>query len=183
MKLAIVLIIVVVILIWIFTTYNRFVKLRNTVQEAFATMDVFLKKRFDLIPNLVESVKGYKAHESETLQKVVQARSALANTSGTEDQLAKENILSGTLRSLFAVSEAYPDLKANTEFMRLMDELRGIEDEIANSRKYYNAVVKKLNIAVESFPSNIIAAMFKIEKATMFEAPAESRENVKVSFE
>ena len=166
----------------IITMYNGFVKAGNDCEEAFSTMDVYLKKRFDLIPNLVETVKGYAAHEKETLSAVVAARSAISSSSTTEEKLANENVLSGTLRSLFAVAEAYPDLKANTNFQELMAQLKKVEEDIANSRKYYNAVVKKYNIKVQAFPTSIIAAMFHYEKKPMFETDQTSRENVKVSF-
>ena len=142
----IVIAVVVLLLLWVIATYNRFVKLAVSCDEAFSTMDVYLKKRFDLIPNLVETVKGYAAHESETLKAVTEARSAVGNSSTTAEKLENENILSGTLRSLFAVAESYPDLKANANFIELMDQLKAVENDIANSRKYYNAVVKKFNV-------------------------------------
>ena len=142
--------------------YNGFIRLHNNCDEAFATMDVYLKKRYDLIPNLVETVKGYATHESQTLEKVIAAR---------------------TLKSLFALAESYPDLKANQNFLELSDQLRAVEEDIANSRKYYNAVVKQFNTKCEVFPSNLIASIFHFEKKPMFEVgAAEERENVKVSF-
>ena len=165
------------LVIMIITMYNGFVKAGNDCEEAFSTMDVYLKKRFDLIPNLVETVKGYAAHEKETLSAVVAARSAVSSSSTTEEKLANENVLSGTLRSLFAVAEAYPDLKANTNFQELMAQLKKVEEDIANSRKYYNAVVKKYNIKVQAFPTSMIAAMFHYEKKPMFETDQTSREN------
>jgi LemA protein len=175
--------IVLLLLIWVVTTYNSFISVRNKLDEAFSTMDVYLKKRFDLIPNLVETVKGYAKHESSTLEKVTEARSMIQNADGVEDKLAAENMLSGTLRSLFAVSENYPDLKANVNFMSLQSELTNIEEEIANSRKYYNAITRKFNTKVESFPSNIIAGIFNFKRKPMFEVSDESqRENVKVEF-
>lgn len=180
----IVVVAVIVILVLAFIgMYNGFVKLKNNVEEAFATMDVYLKKRFDLIPNLVETVKGYDAHESETLDKVVQARSMIQNSSTTEERLENENMLSGTLRSLFALSEQYPDLKANVNFLDLSDQLKRIEEDIANSRKYYNAVVKTYNTKREVFPNNIIAGMFHFERKPLYEVGNEAeRENVKVQF-
>ena len=174
----IVLAVVVLLLLWVIATYNGFVKLAVNCDEAFSTMDVYLKKRFDLIPNLVETVKGYAAHESETLKAVTAARSAVGNSSTTA-----ENILSGTLRSLFAVAESYPDLKANANFIELMEQLKAVENDIANSRKYYNAVVKKFNVKCRVFPSAIIARMFGYEAKPMFEVSSEAeRENVKVDF-
>ncbi|MEA4923528.1 MAG: LemA family protein [Eubacteriaceae bacterium] len=175
--------IVIIIVIWFIAAYNGFIKLRNSVEESFSTMDVYMKKRFDLIPNLVETVKGYAAHEAGTLEKVTAARSAVQNSSTTEERLANENILSGTLRSLFAVSEAYPDLKANQNFMDLQQQLKKVEEDIVNARKYYNAVVKQFNTKCEVFPSNIVAGMFHFERKPMFEVDSEDeRKNVKVEF-
>ena len=179
----IVLAVVVLLLLWVIATYNGFVKLAVNCDEAFSTMDVYLKKRFDLIPNLVETVKGYAAHESETIKAVTAARSAVGNSSTTAEKLENENILSGTLRSLFAVAESYPDLKANANFIELMEQLKAVENDIANSRKYYNAVVKKFNVKCRVFPSAIIARMFGYEAKPMFEVSSEAeRENVKVDF-
>ncbi|MGI6256455.1 MAG: LemA family protein [Anaerovoracaceae bacterium] len=175
--------IIVIVVLALVGMYNGFVKLKNNVEEAFATMDVYLKKRFDLIPNLVQTVKGYAAHESETLDKVVRARSMIQNSSSQEERLDNENFLSGTLRSLFAVSEAYPDLKANENFLDLSGQLKRVEEDIANSRKYYNAVVKMYNTKREVFPSNIIAGMFHFDKKPLYEVGSqEERENVKVEF-
>lgn len=175
--------IVAIILIWVIASYNGFVKLKNSIEEAFSTMDVYLKKRYDLIPNLVETVKGYAKHESETLEKVIQARNFAVGAKNVEEKLAGENMLSGTLKSLFAVAESYPDLKANTNFMDLQKQLQLLENEIASSRKYYNAVVKTYNTKREMFPSVIIAGLFKFEKKPLFEVSTEQeRENVKVQF-
>ncbi len=175
--------ILVVIVFWVIGAYNGFIKLRNKVEEAFATMDVYLKKRYDLIPNLVETVKGYAKHESQTLENVIAARNMAAGAKTTEDKVAGENALQGTLKSLFAIAEAYPDLKANANFISLQGQLTEMEGEIANSRKYYNAIVKEFNTKVEVFPSNIIAKMFKFVRKTMFEVEeAEQRQNVKVQF-
>ena len=175
--------IIVIVVLGLVGMYNSFVKLKNNVEEAFATMDVYLKKRFDLIPNLVQTVKGYATHESETLDKVVRARSMIQSSSSQEERLDNENLLSGTLRSLFAVSEAYPDLKANENFLDLSDQLKRVEEDIANSRKYYNAVVKMYNTKREVFPSNIIAGMFHFDKKPLYEVVSqEERENVKVEF-
>ena len=175
---------IIIVLALIFVgMYNSFIKLKNSCDEAYSTMDVYLKKRFDLIPNLVETVKGYAAHEKETLQNVIAARNNLQNASTTEEKLAGENALQGTLKTLFAVAEAYPDLKANTNFLDLQDQLKGVENDIANSRKYYNAVVKQFNTKCEMFPSNIIAGICHFEKKPMFEVySAEERKNVEVKF-
>lgn len=175
--------IVVIIAIWLVSGYNGFIKMRNMVEEAFATMDVYLKKRYDLIPNLVETVKGYAKHESGTFEKVVQARNFAQGANTIEDKIAGENMLSGTLKSLFAIAEAYPDLKANANFMDLQKQLQKLEEDIANSRKYYNAIVREFNTMVESFPSNLIAAVFKFVRKPMFEVEEETeRQNVKVQF-
>lgn len=176
-------VIVGVIVVWLIAAYNGFVRANNNCEEAFATMDVYMKKRYDLIPNLVETVKGYAAHESSTLQKVVEARNMAQSASTVEERAQAENILSGTLKSLFAISEAYPDLKANQNFMDLQSQLQRIEDEIANSRKYYNAVVKLFNNKCQMFPSNIIANVFHYTRKPMFEVEnEEERRNVKVDF-
>ncbi|MBQ6402135.1 MAG: LemA family protein [Firmicutes bacterium] len=181
--LLIILIIIVIIVIWFISGYNGFVRGKNSIDEAFSTMDVYLKKRFDLIPNLVEAVKGYAAHEKETLQAVVAARSQVQSAGTEEERMQAENALSGTLRSLFAVAEAYPDLKANEGFLDLQRQLKTVEEDIANSRKYYNGCVKAFNNRCQMFPSSIIAGMFHFEPRTMFEVSSEEeRENVKVEF-
>jgi LemA protein len=179
----IIIVVIAVIVIWFVGAYNHFVRLDNDCQEAYSTMDVYLKKRFDLVPNLIETVKGYTKYESETLTKVVDARNAVASSSGAEEKIANENVLTGTLRSLFALAESYPDLKANQNFLDLQDQLRAIENDIANARKYYNAVVKKFNISLQQFPTNIIGKMFHYEKKPLFEvADEQERQNVKVQF-
>ena len=183
MLLYVILGIVIVLILWIIASYNGFVKLAVNCEEGFSTMDVCLKKRFDLIPNLVETVKGYAAHESKTLEAVVAARTAVASSSTTAEKLENENVLTGTLRSLFAVAEAYPDLKANSNFIELMEQLKHVEEDIANSRKYYNAVVKRFNIKCRTFPSAIVAKIFNFSAKPMFEVQnLAERENVKVSF-
>ncbi|MGI6730870.1 MAG: LemA family protein [Anaerovoracaceae bacterium] len=179
----IIIVIIVILIIWAIGAYNGFVRLRNMVEEAFSTMDVYLKKRYDLIPNLVGTVKGYAAHEAGTLEKVVQARNFAAGATTMEEKVRGENMLQGTLKSLFAIAEAYPDLKANTNFIDLQSQLQRTEDEIANSRKYYNAVVKEFNTKTETFPSNIIAGIFNFTRKTLFEVSEEAeREAVRVSF-
>ena len=174
---------VVVIIIWVIASYHGFVRLKNSIEEAFSTMDVYMKKRYDLIPNLVETVKGYAKHERETFEKVISARNMAASASSVDDRVEKENILAGTLKSLFAVAEAYPELKANTNFLQLQGDLNRTEEDIASSRKYYNAIVKSYNIKRETFPSSIIAGMFHFEKKPMFEVAAEQeRQAVRVQF-
>ena len=174
---------IVIIGLWLVLSRNSFVSIKNQVEEAFSTMDVYLKKRYDLIPNLVETVKGYATHESETFTKVTAARTAAMNATSIDEKIANENALSGTLKSLFAVAEAYPQLQANTNFMDLQQQLKMLEDEIANSRKYYNAVVRTMNTKVESFPSNLVASIFGFKKQPFFEVgSAEARENVQVKF-
>lgn len=179
----VVIVIAVVIGLWLITGYNGFIKGKNGVEEAFATMDVYLKKRYDLIPNLVETVKGYAKHESETLEKVVAARNMANSATTMEGKIEGEKNLTGTLKTLFAVAESYPDLKANSNFIDLQNQLKAIENDIANARKYYNAVVKNFNTRCEMFPSNIIAGLFHFERKPMFEVDAaEERQNVKVAF-
>lgn len=175
----ILLIVLIALVVWIIAAYNGLVKLKNKCEESFSTMDVYLKKRYDMIPNLVETVKAYAAHESKTLEGVIAARNMAMNASSTEDRIKGENMLQGTLRSLFAVSEAYPQLKADTGFADLRNQLAHLEDEIASSRKYYNAVVRQYNSKIEMFPSNLIASAFHFNRRSMFEVndPSE-RENV-----
>jgi LemA protein len=164
--------------------YNKLVRLRNTVKSSWSDIDVQLKKRYDLVPNLVETVKGYASHEKSLFEKVTEARSMAMRASSPADKAKSENILTETLKSLFAVAEAYPDLKANTNFLQLQTQLKELEDGIEYSRRYYNAVVRDYNIMIESFPSNIIASQFKFEKEEFFEleAPEVERKPVKVSF-
>ena len=178
----IIVVVLVIIALWIAGTYNKLVRKRNNAKEGFSTMDVYLKKRFDMIPNLVETVKGYATHERETLEAVMKARSQVA-TAGTIDQkVENENVLTGALGRLFAVAENYPDLKANQNFLNLQEQLRSIEQDIANARKFYNGTVKDLNNSIEQFPSNIVAGIFHFEKMPMFEINEESRQNVQVKF-
>lgn len=179
----VIIIIIVIIVFWFIGSYNGFISLRNRFKEAFSTMDVYLQKRYDLIPNLVETVKGYAKHEKSTFEDITNARSRVASAQGIDDKIAAENELTQTLGHLFAVAENYPDLKANTNFLELQASLNNIETEIAQSRKYYNAVVKAYNTRVQSFPSNIIAKIFHFETQEMFALEnKEARENVKVEF-
>jgi LemA protein len=179
-----VILIVVVLLIVAFVVaqYNGLVKLRNLVDNAWAQIDVQLKRRYDLIPNLVETVKGYASHEKETLQSVTQARNMAVNAQGPAAQAEAENVLTGALKSLFAVSEAYPDLKANQNFLELQEELTSTEDRVAYSRQYYNDNVTRLNTKNETFPAMLFAGMAKATHREYFEAEPDSRGPVKVEF-
>jgi len=175
--------IIAVLVLWAVSSYNKLVKLKIAVEEAFATMDVYLKKRFDLIPNLVSTVKGYAKHESETLEKVIVARNKAYDSGSMEDKINAENQITGALKSIFALSESYPDLKANQNFISLQNDLKEQENDIANSRKYYNAIVKDYNIKVQTVPTNIIAGIFGFKTKPMFEVTdSTERENVKVEF-
>lgn len=176
--------IVAVVLVWVATTFNSFITFKNRTEEAWADIDVQLKRRYDLIPNLVNTVKGYATHESGTFEKITQARSNAMNAQGIEEKAKTENMLSGALKSLFAVTENYPDLKANQNFMELQGELSDTENKIQAARRFYNGNVRDLNIKIESFPSNIIANLFRFTKREFFELEegAEAKENVKVDF-
>ena len=182
----IVLIMVIAIISWYINTRNDFVRSKNRVEEGMSTIDVYLKKRFDLIPNLVETVKGYAKHESETLEKVVAARNLSMGAKTAEEKMAAANGLSSSLRTLFtAVSENYPELKANTNFIDLQQQLKLIEGELESSRRYYNGVVKSFNTKLELFPANIVGKRMGEDytKKPYFELDsAEERKNVKVSF-
>ena len=163
--------------------YNRLVQLRNRVEAGWSQIDVQLKRRYDLIPNLVETVKGYAAHERQTLEAVVAARQQAVSANGVEEQAQAENMLTGALRQLFAVAEAYPDLKANQNFLALQEELTGTEGRIAFARQFYNDQVLQYDNAREQFPSSLFAGMFNFEAATYFEVEdAASREPVRVDF-
>ena len=172
--------IVVIILIYVFIVYNSLITLTNKVKEAFSTMDVYLKKRWDLIPNLVETVKGYAKHEKETLEKVIKLRNHTYDTMSNEEKLQTNEELNGNIKKIMLLSESYPDLKASENFKDLSKELTQIENDIANSRKYYNAVVRMYNNKVEMFPSNMIAKLFHYQTKTMFEIKDEEKENVEV---
>ena len=177
-------IIAVVVVLGLLVTgiYNGLVKLRNAVDGAWAQIDVQLKRRYDLIPNLVETVKGYAAHERETLEAVIAARNMAVAAKGPGEQAAADNMLTGALKSLFALSEAYPDLKANQNFLALQEELTGTEGRIAYARQYYNDIVQRYNTKIQTFPQAIFAAMFRFTAREYFEAEPESRGNVKVQF-
>ncbi|MBL1434296.1 LemA family protein [Candidatus Wolfebacteria bacterium] len=174
--------IAVAIVLWVIATFNKLVSFINRGKEAWADIDVQLKRRYDLIPNLVEAVKGYAKHEKTVFEEVTKARSAAMQADGAEDQGKAENMLSGALKSLFAVSEAYPDLKANENFLNLQNELTDTENKIQAARRFYNSVVRDLNTALEVFPTNLIAGMFNFTKREFFELTEEdAKEPVKVS--
>ncbi|MEK7610690.1 MAG: LemA family protein [Patescibacteria group bacterium] len=180
-----ILIVVAVIILWFVATYNGFIRLVTRTKEAWADIDVQLKRRYDLIPNLIESVKGYVSHEKDTLEKITQARNMAMQAGTVADHARAENMLSGALKSLFAVSESYPDLKANQNFIELQRELSDTENKIQAARRFYNANARDLQIKIDSFPSNILANMFKFMPQEFFdldEASAAAREPVKVGF-
>ena len=174
----------VLIALFAVNLYNSLITFKNKVDEAWSDIDTQLKRRYDLIPNIVETVKGYAAHESKTLEAVIAARNSAMSAGTPESKMQAENMLSGTLKSLFALSEAYPDLKANQNFMDLQGTLKEVEEKLQLSRRYYNATVRDFNTKLEVFPNNLFAGLFNITKRAFFEItePAE-RENVKVSFD
>lgn len=179
-------VLVIAVIAWWINTRNGFVTLKNKVEEAWATIDVYLKKRYDLIPNLVETVKGYSKHESETLEKVVAARNMSAGASTPDEKMEAASQMSGSLRTFFsAVAESYPDLKANTNFLDLQSQLKDIEEDLESARRYYNGVVKSFNTKLEHFPDNLIGSHMgeEYKKRPYFELDsAAERQNVKVSF-
>lgn len=179
---SILIIIVVVLAIWVIAIYNGLIRLKNRVDEAWSDIDVQLKRRYDLIPNLVNTVKGYATHEKELFEKVTAARTAAMGAGTTADKAQAENMLSNTLKSLFAVAEAYPDLKANQNFLELQRELTDTEDKIQASRRFYNGNVRDFNTKIEVFPNNIFAGMLNFTKREFFEANGEEKEPVKVEF-
>lgn len=176
----VVLAIVVLLLIYVLIVYNNFVKLKNKVKEAFSTMDVYLKKRWDLIPNIVETVKAYSQYEKDALREVVELRNSTYDKMSDEDKIKTNEQLSSGIQKIMALAEAYPDLKASQNFQNLSNQLTKIEEDIANARKYYNGVVRIYNDKVEMFPSNILAKMFGYKVKAMFEVNENERENVKV---
>ena len=182
MWLIITIVVLLLLILSIIGMYNNLVSLKMRVKNAWAQIDVQLKRRFDLIPNLVETVKGYAAHEQGTLEKVIAARNSYATASTIEDKAAANNELSKTLKSIFALSESYPDLKANTNFMALQTELTGTEDKIAYSRQFYNDTVQMYNTAIMKFPANIIAGMFGYKEEPFFQIDEAQKEPVKVQF-
>ena len=175
--------IIAVVILWIIFGYNRFVSLTNRVKEAWSDIDIQLKRRYDLIPNLVETVKGYAGHESSTLEKVTEMRTRAMNATAPADKAAAENMLSGALKSLFAVAENYPDLKANTNFLELQRELSDTENKIQAARRFYNSVVQDLQNALQSFPSNLIGSSFGFQPRDFFQLDNDAaKEPVKVQF-
>jgi LemA protein len=172
----------VVVAAFVIGIYNRLVTLRSRVDNAWSQIDVQLRRRYDLIPNLVETVKGYAAHEKETLEKVIQARNMAMNAQSVKEQGEAENMLSGTLKSLFAVAEAYPDLKANQNFLMLQEELAGTESKIAYARQFYNDSVMSYNMATQQFPSNLVAGSFGFTQREYFEIEEAAKEPVQVKF-
>lgn len=178
-----VLVVAVLLVVWLVSCYNGFIKLRNKTEEAFSAMDVSLKKRYDLIPNYVETVKGYAEHEKTTLQAVITARNQAVSSKNPEEAIKNDNAVSNTLGKLFALTESYPALKADSNFLRLQDQLSRIEEEIAGSRRYYNGVVNKYNTKTEMFPGSILAGMFGFQRKPLYEVQAENeRDNVKITF-
>lgn len=179
----VIVILAVVVVLWLIAIYNGLIKMKNRTDEAWSDIDVQLKRRYDLIPNLIETVKGYATHEKELFEKVTQARTAAMGAENPNEKAEKENILSGTLKSLFAVSENYPDLKANENFLELQRELTDTEDKIQASRRFYNGNVRDINIKIQQFPNNLIAGALGFKKRDFFETENEAeREPVKVAF-
>lgn len=173
--------IIVILLIYILITYNSFINSRNLVKEAFSTMDIYLKKRWELIPNLIEVVKGYSKYENETLTRITSLRSSSYDELTMDNKININEELSKCLSNIFAVSENYPELKANELYANLSNNLISIEDEIANSRKYYNGTVRNFNNKIQMFPNNILAKLFRFKEFKMFEANAEEKNNVGVN--
>ena len=182
MVIGIILGIIVLVALFFGSTYNSLVKLRNMVKDQWSQIDVLLKRRADLIPNLVETVKGYTKHESETLEAVINARNRAVSAQGAEAEMKANGELTGALNKLFALAESYPDLKANTNFMDLQNNLKDTEDKISYARQFYNDAVLKYKNKHEVFPSNIVAGMFGFKPEPFLEANDTERENVKVSF-
>jgi LemA protein len=180
--LLIILVALVMVILWLVGVYNGLIKLNNRTKEAWSDIDVQLKRRHDLIPNLVETVKGYASHESGLFQKVTEARTAAMGAQTKEEIAATENNLMGTLKSLFAVAENYPDLKANTNFLSLQAELSETENKIEASRRFYNGNVRDFNTKIEVFPTNLVAGMLKFTKYEFFGVNEEEKKNVEVKF-
>lgn len=173
---------IVILVLWFILAYNSFVALRNRIENSWSQIDVQLKRRFDLVPNLMEAVKGYMKHEKVTFKMVTEARGAVTKAQGFKQSAQAENMLTGALKSLFAVAEAYPELKANQNFLMLQEELSGIESKIAFTRQFYNDSVLQLNTKTETFPDSIIASMFGFKKKEYFEVTETEKQNVKVKF-
>ena len=180
--LAVIGIVVLLTVGWFISVYNTLVKLRNRVQNSWAQIDVQLKRRFDLVPNLVETVKGYAAHEKDVLEKVTQARSMVQSAQSLEQRQQAENMLTDTLRSLFAVAEAYPQLQANQNFIELQRELSDLEAKIAFARQFFNDTTMNYNTEIQSFPNNILAGMFNFQAMPYFQVDEVQRQAVQVKF-
>ncbi len=178
----IILIAALVVIGWLIIVFNGLIRLKNRTQEAFSDIDVQLKRRHDLIPNLIETVKGYAKHERELFEKVTQARTAAINAQGAVEKGKAENALSQTLKSIFAVAENYPDLKASQNFLKLQDELSDTENKIQASRRFYNGNARDFNIKVEVFPNNLVAGTLGFKKFEFFQTEGDERENVQVKF-
>ena len=180
--LIVIIVILVAIVIFVMSTYNGLIQLRNKVKDQFSQIDVQLKRRADLIPNLVETVKGYAKHESDTFEKVIQARNSYASAKTDDEKIKASKDLTAGISKIFALAESYPELKANENFLNLQSQLKDVEDKISYSRQFFNDSVLMYNNKIEMFPSNIIASMFNFTKETFFEANDADRENVKVKF-
>ena len=180
--LIVVLVVVALLAVYLIATYNGLVRLRNRIENAWAQIEVQLTRRYDLIPNLVETVKGYAAHEQQTLERVIQARNAGIDARSPHEQAEAENMITGALKSLFALSEAYPDLKANQNFTQLQEELTGTEGRIAYARQFYNDSVFRYNAKIQSFPANLLANSFRFDEREYFQADDESRGPTQVQF-
>ena len=182
MVVGIILVVVIVLIVYVVSTYNGLVVSRNKVKDQFSQIDVQLKRRFDLIPNLVETVKGYAKHESDTLESVIQARNNYATAKTATEKLEASKEVSKGVMNILALAESYPDLKANTNFIDLQTQLKEVEDKISYARQFYNDSVLMYNNKIETFPSNIVASMFGFKKEEFFEVDAKERENVQVKF-
>ncbi len=178
----IILVIVVILILYVISVYNSLVGLRNKVKNQWAQIDVQLKRRFDLIPNLIETIKGYTKHEADTLTKVVEARNTYLSAGTPEEQLKANGELSSVMNKLFALSESYPELKADTNFLNMQNDLRDTEDKISFARQFYNDIVMKYNVKLQTFPTNFVASMFGFKEETFFAATEAEKENVKVKF-
>ena len=172
--------VIALLVIYVLVTYNVFVKMKNRVDESFSTMDVYLKKRWNLIPNIVETVKEYARHENSALKEIVELRNGTYDSMSSDEKVDVNNKLSQKINKLIAIAEAYPNLKANENFKDLSEQLTKIEDDIANSRKYYNGTVRIFNNKVQMFPSNVVAGILGFKEQKMFEASENERENVQV---
>ena len=178
----IILAILVVVIFWLIAVYNSLIKLKNRTDEAWSDIDVQLKRRYDLIPNLVETVKGYAKHEKQLFENVTKARTAAMGAKGVEEKGKAENMLTGALKTLFAVAENYPQLKASENFAKLQDELSDTENKIQAARRFYNGNVRDFNTKIQVFPNNMVAGMLKFSKYEFFEAEGEEKKNVRVKF-